>query len=420
MAATKKKNPAKKTEIKKTSKKVKKVSEDKKVNKAHKINEKTKSVSSSKKNNNEVRTWKIISGVLALVILVLIGTISYIIVDNTQTNNNIPSENMNANSSTENTNNLNNKDNTNTATKTELEGIELTIIEDPSCTNCDVDTFVDNVKTNLFPKLTAKKISIETEEGKKIADELKIEFVPVYLFNTEVEKFENWTQLQGAFIEVEVSNVKYYMLNPQYVQAKMPLNDLKIMDNVAIMGDLNAPVTIYEFSDYECPFCGIAEGSPEILEQFSAGKEYTAPMPEIRKNYVETGKVKIVFYNMPLEQLHPKVRTVHLAALCAKEQNKWEEFHHLIWNKRASWTTTPDYVETMEGYAKDLGLDTTKFNDCLESKKYNDQIERELAYGSKMGVSGTPAFFVEKSFLNGAQDYKTFKTLIEAELAKVN
>jgi len=123
---------------------------------------------------------------------------------------------------------------------------------------------------------------------------------------------------------------------------------------------------------------------------------------------------------MPLESLHPKVRPTHLAALCAKEQGieQWAEFHHKLFSDRETWAESSDYVTVMKEFAGELGLDQASFDDCLDSKKYNAQIETELELGASLGVSGTPAFFVGKTFLSGAQDFSTFKALIDEQLAQ--
>ena len=209
------------------------------------------------------------------------------------------------------------------------------------------------------------------------------------------------------------------MLNPQFVQNKVMIEEPKTTANAIVYGNANAKLTIYEFSDYECPFCAIAEGNEELVTQFSAQSPgYVAPMPSVYKDYVDAGLVKVVFYNMPLEQLHPQSRIAHLAALCANEQKKWYEFHSTLFEKRSEWINDADKSSKYKSYAKDLGLDTAKFDTCLDTKKYNTQIEEELALGTTYGVSGTPAFFIGKNFISGAQEYSTFKAIIDAELAK--
>ena len=366
-----------------------------------------KTVSKTVKSNKEF-PWKLVAIILAVVMLVLIAVVAAMSL-------------IKNGSSEEKEENTTNTQNTNTLpTTTNTESIELLIVEDPSCTTCQVDLFADQVKNNLIPTLEVKKISIETTEGKKLLADLKATQVPIYLFQNNIDKRDDWaTNLAGAFEKVTVNGKDYYMLNPQFVQNKVMIEEPKTTANAIVYGNANAKLTIYEFSDYECPFCAIAEGNSELVTQFSAQSPgYVPPMPSVYKDYVDAGLVKVVFYNMPLEQLHPQSRTAHLAALCANEQKKWYEFHTTLFEKRSEWINDADKASKYKSYAKDLGLDTAKFDTCLDTKKYNTQIEEELALGTTYGVSGTPAFFIGKNFISGAQEYSTFKAIIDAELAK--
>lgn len=362
-----------------------------------------KSVSKTVKSNKEF-PWKLVAIILAVVMLILIAVVAAMsLIKNGSSEEKIENTTSNTIPTTSNT-----------------EVIELLIVEDPSCTTCQVDLFADQVKNNLIPTLEVKKISIETAEGKKLLADLSATQVPIYLFQNNIDKRDDWaTNLAGAFEKVNVNGKDYYMLNPQFVQNKVMIEEPKTTANAIVYGNANAKLTIYEFSDYECPFCAIAEGNEELVTQFSAQSPgYIPPMPSVYKDYVDAGLVKVVFYNMPLEQLHPQSRIAHLAALCANEQKKWYEFHSTLFEKRSEWINDADKSSKYKSYAKDLGLDTAKFDTCLDTKKYNTQIEEELALGTTYGVSGTPAFFIGKNFISGAQEYSTFKAIIDAELAK--
>jgi protein-disulfide isomerase len=298
--------------------------------------------------------------------------------------------------------------------------VELLIVEDPSCINCQVDLFVEQVKVNLIPDLVATKITFDSEEGAAIVSELNVNQVPVYLFGTNIDQRDDWAeQLAGAFVQVEVLGKSYYLLNPQFIPNKVMIEDVVITDSAIVIGDVNAPVTVVEFTDFECPFCGIAEGNPDLVAQFSAQSPgYVPPMPKVIEEYVDAGLVKVVFYNFPIASLHPNSRIVHNAALCANEQGEFEVYSRNVWDSVSEWSSsTVDRVETLKTYAVDLGLDTEQFNTCLDAKTYDAQIDEELALGQGYGVSGTPAFFVGKAFISGAQDYTVFKDLIDAELA---
>ncbi|HLD72564.1 MAG TPA: thioredoxin domain-containing protein [Candidatus Nanoarchaeia archaeon] len=168
------------------------------------------------------------------------------------------------------------------------------------------------------------------------------------------------------------------------------------IDDDAVKGNPEAKVTIVEFSDFECPFCG---------------KYFQETAPQIMKDYVDTGKVRYVFRDSPLD-FHQKAQKAAEAAECAGEQGKYWEMHDYLFQNQ-------DYlaVENLKGYAKDLKLDTAKFNDCLDKGKMAEEVKKDLADAQKYGVSGTPAFFINGKLISGAQPYGTFKVEIEAALA---
>jgi protein-disulfide isomerase len=159
-------------------------------------------------------------------------------------------------------------------------------------------------------------------------------------------------------------------------------------------GTAGAPVTIVEFSDYECPFCSKAE-----------------PMvKQIMKDY--DGKVRLVYREFPL-QMHAHAQKASEAALCALDQGKYWELHEKLFeNQRAL------EVADLKGYAKDLGLDGAKFDQCLDSDAKAKDVEASQKAGDEAGVNGTPAFFINGRPLFGAVPLDEFKQVIDAELAE--
>jgi protein-disulfide isomerase len=172
--------------------------------------------------------------------------------------------------------------------------------------------------------------------------------------------------------------------------------DVSEADNPSI-GDANAPVTIIEFSDFECPFCG---------------RYVTQTYPQIKKDYVDTGKVRIVFRDYPLP-FHSNAQKAHEAAECADDQGKFWDMHSKLFSNQQALS-----VADLKKYAGELALDQTEFDECLDSGKHAAEVQQDLADGSAAGVSGTPSFFVNGLLLVGAQPYSEFKKLIDAELAK--
>jgi len=166
-------------------------------------------------------------------------------------------------------------------------------------------------------------------------------------------------------------------------------------DDDPFIGEEDAPVTIIEFSDFQCPYC----------QRF-----YLQTLPSIMENYVETGKVKIVFRDFPLG-FHQYAHLASQAAQCANDQGKFWEYHDQIFENQQSLSET-----NLKTWAQDLGLDTEEFNDCLDSEKYADEVDKDIADGAAAGVSGTPSFFVNGIQITGAQPYSVFQEAIEAAL----
>jgi protein-disulfide isomerase len=171
-------------------------------------------------------------------------------------------------------------------------------------------------------------------------------------------------------------------------------------------GASDARVAIIEYADFECPYCGQYEH--DIY-------------PQISKDYVQTGKVRYFFRDLPLP-MHPHAIGAARAAKCAGEQGKFWEMHDSLYAKQ---NTIRD--ADMPGRAKELGLDTAKFAECFSSDRYNDEIKKKAIEAQKMGISGTPTFFIggvdqdgnvkNMKMVIGMHPYDVFKSVIDDSLA---
>ncbi|HEY6105701.1 MAG TPA: thioredoxin domain-containing protein [Anaeromyxobacteraceae bacterium] len=159
-------------------------------------------------------------------------------------------------------------------------------------------------------------------------------------------------------------------------------------------GPSKAPVTVVEFSDFECPYCGRAE----------------AVVSQVLATYGD--KVRLVYRDYPLP-FHPNAPKAAEAAHCAGDQGKYWEMHGKLFANQRGLA-----VDSLKGYAKELGLDQGKFGACLDSGEKAKLVEAHKKAGDEAGVSGTPAFFVNGVLLSGAQPFEAFKQLVDAELAK--
>jgi protein-disulfide isomerase len=158
-------------------------------------------------------------------------------------------------------------------------------------------------------------------------------------------------------------------------------------------GGAKAPVTIITFSDYECPFCKRGEDT----------------VAKVMSTYGD--KIRLVFRDYPLP-MHSNARPAAEAANCAHQQGKFWEYHDKLFNNQSKLQESD-----FKAYAKELGLDEAKFAKCLSEKPYTAAIDKDLADGAKVGVSGTPAFFINGRMLSGAQPFEAFKEIIDDELA---
>ncbi len=175
------------------------------------------------------------------------------------------------------------------------------------------------------------------------------------------------------------------MLQPPSVQVAY--------DAARVEGNPEAPVTIVEFGDYQCPFCKRGEATLKVLLA-----KYN-------------GRVKLAFLDFPLTEIHPNAASAAEAARCAGEQGQYWEYHDSLFADQSKLDTS-SLVER----AQKLHLNESAFRSCLSSGKFKADIEANRDQGSKAGVSGTPAYFINGVFLNGAQSQAEFEKIIEREL----
>jgi protein-disulfide isomerase len=179
-------------------------------------------------------------------------------------------------------------------------------------------------------------------------------------------------------------------------------------DNDPIIGNPDAPITIIEFSDFQCPFCA---------------RFYTQTLPLIHEEYIETGKVKLVFRDFPIQSIHPNAVVASVASECANEQSKFKDMHDMLFEKQNEWNRqeTVDALSLFSQYATQIQLQQETFDSCLTSGKYMDEISKDLKDGKDYGVSGTPGFFVGNEQIGyveikGAQPFDSFKKIIDTQL----
>lgn len=177
------------------------------------------------------------------------------------------------------------------------------------------------------------------------------------------------------------------------------------LSNRPFLGDKSAPVTLVEITDYQCPFCG---------------RHARETLPQIEKEYVETGKVKYYVVDLPLEGLHRDAFKAATAVRCANEQGKFWEMHRQFFANQKN-------LSDWDANASAAGLDTAKFDACLATGKYDVDVRKDIGLTQAAGISGTPGFYFADTelgsskvktvkFVGGAQPFTAFKAQLDTLL----
>jgi protein-disulfide isomerase len=225
------------------------------------------------------------------------------------------------------------------------------------------------------------------------------------------------TREQGDAILKELREIKALLSKQQQPQVAppglvqpergMPQNLTVKGDAIHVLGKSDAPLTMVEFTDYQCPFCGRFEATT---------------FPEIKKNYIDTGKLRLIVRDLPLEGLHPYALKAAQAAHCAADQGKFWGMHDLLFKNQNKLD-----ADSMNGYAtKDLGLKGATFRKCMTDGKHLQEIAAEARYAQSLGITGTPTFIVGKTdgdtvegrVVVGALPYANFAAVIDEALQK--
>ena len=274
---------------------------------------------------------------------------------------------------------------------------------------------------------TVRKAALDEEIGKRLfeaeaaarkisTDELtRVEVDGKAAPVTEAEKKDFYEKNKGRFgqapEEQALAQIEAGLRQQRQRQRRTDfLTELRKKANVQVMldpprvtvadggqpakGPAEAPVTVIEFSDFQCPFC--ARVNPTLAK--------------LQEAY--PGKVRIVFRDLPLLNIHKNAGHAAEAAHCANDQGKFWEMHDRLFANQQKLSPAE-----LKEHAVALGLDATAFNQCLDSGKYTADWRRDAEEASRLGLSGTPAFFINGRLISGAQPFENFAQIVEEELA---
>ena len=169
------------------------------------------------------------------------------------------------------------------------------------------------------------------------------------------------------------------------------------------LGDPNAPVTIVEFSDYECPFCS---------------RFFDQTLARIKSEYVDTGKVKFVYKDFPIVSIHPQAQKAAESARCVREQlgdDGYWAMHDMLFEGQQQLGVT-----SFKQWARELGVNGVQFDSCLDSGKYAEAVGADADEGVALGVNGTPTLFINDVRVVGAVPFEQIAGVIERELENTN
>ncbi len=237
-------------------------------------------------------------------------------------------------------------------------------------------------------------VKIADSDYKKFVEEKKI---PKEQINDQLkDRILNYMKAQKR--QDELVGLISKLSREHKVEIYFPKPSLKVNVDVGrapISGSKDAKVTVVEFSDFQCPFC-------------SRGAQV---LNEIKKAYGK--KVLVAFKNFPLP-MHPQAKPASEAAMCVNEQNseKYWKFHDKLFANQDKLDS-----ENLKKYAKEIGADIQKFNECFDSHKFAKLVQDDLDYGTRLGVKSTPTFFINGRLISGAQPFENFKEIIDEELS---
>lgn len=201
------------------------------------------------------------------------------------------------------------------------------------------------------------------------------------------------TERKKDFLKTLRANgkVSTYLKAPALVRVDVPVN------GAPFKGSESAQVTIVKFEDFQCPYCkAVQPNFQEVLKRYD-------------------GKVRLVHKDLPLDEIHPQARQAAEAARCADDEGKFWEYHDRL------YASSPNAApEDLRLYAKDLGLNQELFDKCLARGKYKAAIQKDLNEAANLGLTGTPAFFINGRELSGAQSVQAISQIIDEELSRAN
>jgi len=270
----------------------------------------------------------------------------------------------------------------------------LIVVNDAGCSFCNDRPFLSALQSEGF-MLKIFRLSSDTPEAKELISTLQIPFLPAFLFNRVITTSPHYSRLKSILLPMD----GYYFIKYPRVTARKYLQPIRFPEEHTL-GSPNAPLTAYEFLDFQCPAC----------QNF-----YEETFPEIRKRYVNTNKVKWVVLHYPLTSIHPDAYSAAIASECADEQNVFWAYHDLLFQNLRDLSR-----ESLIRYMSRLpGISVQAFRSCLEEPAPMKRVQRDLQLAEKWYLAGTPSIFIGP-YLVGNLPLHDFVVILEQALSEAS
>lgn len=273
--------------------------------------------------------------------------------------------------------------------------VDLIVLTDSSCENCDPARALSWIR-RVMPTTIARSVEYDSEEGRRLALDENIAALPAFLFSERVKKTAFYGQAGSLFTQATALHTLDMTRIGETPEKFLRLPEVA-GDDISLGSD-TAEITVIEYSDFQCPYSKLFHSSVQKML-----KEYP-------------NDVRFIYKHLPLS-FHPQAENAALASECAHEAGKFEAYGNMLFAKQDEWSKTSG-TSKFKGYARMLGMDSRKFNACLDTKKYAEKVKSDSQEAGNFGISGTPGTFLNDQFINGAISYDELKAKIDALLAK--
>jgi protein-disulfide isomerase len=287
----------------------------------------------------------------------------------------------------------------------------------------DMDLYVEKFTACLADGDQARNVQANFEEAMALnVNSTPFFFIDGYAISgaQPYEVFEMAVVLaeQGELddvIEAQARQVYQELLDQEAAQAAAPpqappspAEPLEVsLDDAYSIGDPDAPVTIVEYTDYQCPFC-----ARHALQTFG----------QIAEDLIDTGQVRYVFKDMPLTSIHPQATLAAEAARCAgaQDDDAFLTMHDMLFENQGAWSGRSNAADLFTDYATEIGLNITIFESCINDHEFEAAVQADVQEAMRLGITGTPAFIINGQLMFGAQPYEVFGQAVDSFLVEAS